>query len=71
MTMRKAELTSFDSGGYTASVRIDGGYKVNLDGIAVARNLDAGEMTAGRSVAVLFFDDHVPRDAVIIAVYTP
>jgi len=71
MTIRKGDLVSFNSGDYTASVRIDGGYKVDLDGIAVARNLDSGEMTAGRSVAVLFFDDHVPRDAVIIAVYTP
>jgi hypothetical protein len=68
--IRKAELRSFNSGNYTAVVRIAGGYKVYLEDINVARNLSAGEMVTGRSVAVIFFDENSPRDAVVIAVYT-
>lgn len=70
MKMRKAELRSFNSGTYTAVVRIAGGYKVYLEDVNVARNLAASEMVTGRNVAVLFFDDNSPKDAVVIAVYT-
>jgi hypothetical protein len=38
--------------------------------VAVARNLPAAEMVTGRKLAVVFFDEYSPRDAVIIAVYT-
>lgn len=70
MSLRKAILKSFDSGGYTANVQLTGSYKVYLEGIAVARNLPAAEMALGRKVAVIFFDDHNPKEAVLIAVYT-
>jgi hypothetical protein len=70
MKIRKAELRSFNSGKYTAVVRIAGGYKVYLEDVSVARNLAAAEMVTGRNVAVLFFDDNSPKDAVIVAVYT-
>ena len=70
MSLRKGVLKSFDSGNYTATVQIAGSYKVYLEGITVARNLPSGEMTAGRKVAVTFFDEHNPREAVAVAVYT-
>jgi hypothetical protein len=70
MKIRKAELRSFNSGNYTATIRIAGGYKVYLEDLSVARNLAAAEMVTGRSVAVIFFDDNSPKDAVIVAVYT-
>jgi hypothetical protein len=70
MKIRKAELRSFNSGNYTAVVRIAGGYKVYLEDISVARNISAVEMVTGRNVAVLFFDENSPRDAVVTAVYT-
>ena len=38
--------------------------------IAVARNLPAVEMALGRKVAVVFFDEHNPKEAVVVAVYT-
>ncbi len=38
--------------------------------IAVARNLPAAEMALGRKVAVIFFDEHNARDAVVAAVYS-
>jgi hypothetical protein len=70
MKLRKAELRSFNSGSYTATIRIAGGYKVYLEDVSVARNLASAEMAAGRNVAVIFFDDNSPKDAVIVAVYT-
>ena len=70
MRLRKGILRSFDSGNYTATVQLIGSYKVYLEDITVARNLPAAEMTAGRKVAVIFFDEHNPKEAVVIAVYS-
>jgi hypothetical protein len=70
MSLRKAELRSFDSGNYLATIRLASGYKVYLEDVAVARNLPSAEMVVGRKVAVIFFDDNNPREAVVAAVYT-
>jgi len=70
MSLRKAILKSFNSGDYTATVQLAGSQKVYLEGIAVARNLPAVEMALGRKVAVVFFDEHNAKEAVVIAVYT-
>ncbi len=70
MNPRKAILKSFNSGDYTATVQLAGSYKTYLEGIAVARNLPASEMALGRKVAVIFFDEHNPKEAVVVAVYT-
>jgi hypothetical protein len=70
MKFKKAELRSFNSGNYTATVRIAGSYKVYLEDIPVARNLPSAEMITGRNVAVLFFDEYSPEESVIVAVYT-
>ena len=70
MSLRKAVLKSFNSGDYTATIQIAGSYKTYLEGVAVARNLPAAEMALGRKVAVIFFDEHNPKEAVVIAVYT-
>lgn len=70
MSVRKGVLKSFSSGDYTATVQLAGSYKVYLEDVAVARNLPAGEMTAGRKLAVIFFDEHNAREAVVVAVFT-
>ena len=70
MRLRKAVLRSFNSGDYTATVRLASSYKVYLEDIAVARNLPSVEMITGRKVAVVFFDEHNPKEAVVVAVYT-
>ena len=70
MKFKKAELRSFNSGNYTATVRVASSYKVYLEDIAVARNLPSAEMVTGRKVAVLFFDEYNPKESVIVAVYT-
>jgi hypothetical protein len=70
MKMTKAELKSFNATNYTATVRLAEGYKVYLEDVTVARNLASAEMVAGRNVAVIFFDENNPKEAVVIAVYT-
>ena len=70
MSIRKGILKSFDSGDYTATVQLSSSYKVYLESIAVARSIPPAEMTSGRKVAVVFFDEHNAREAVVVAVYT-
>ncbi len=70
MSAKKGILKSFNSGDYTATVQLTGSDKVYLEGITVARNIPAAEMTAGRKVAVVFFDEHDSNEAVVVAVYT-
>ena len=70
MSLRKAILKSFNSGDYTATIQLTGSYKAYLEGVTVARNLPLVEMVIGRKVAVIFFDDHNAREAVVVAVYT-
>ena len=70
MRLRKGILRSFNSGNYTATVQLASSYKVYLEDIAVARNLPPAEMITGRKVAVTLFDEHNPKEAVVIAVYT-
>jgi len=70
MSLRKGILQSFNAGDYTAVVQLSGSHKAYLEGVAVARNIAAGEMLAGRKVAVVFFDEHNPGEAVVVAVYT-
>ncbi len=70
MRLRKGMLKSFNSGAYTATVQLASSYKVYLEDVAVARNLPAAEMTVGRKVAVVFFDEHNVKEAVVVAVYT-
>lgn len=70
MSLRKAILKNFDSGDYTATVQLAGSYKAYLEGISVARNIPAAEMALGRKVAVIFFDEYNPKEALVVAVYT-
>jgi len=68
MKIKKATLKSFSSSSYTATIQLSGDHKVYLEDIAVARNIPSAEMMAGRRLAVLFFDENSPREAVVIAV---
>ena len=70
MSLRKGVLKSFNSGDYTATVQLAGSHKVYLEGIAVARDIPAAEMALGRKLAVVFFDEHNAKEAVVLAVYT-
>jgi hypothetical protein len=68
--IKKAIIKSFNSSLYTATVQLAGSRKVYLENIAVARNIPAAEMTAGRKAAILFFDESNPKEALVIAVYS-
>jgi len=63
-------LKNFNATDYTATIQLTGSYKAYLEDITVARNLPAAEMAAGRKVTVVFFDEHSPKEAVVIAIYT-
>lgn len=69
MSTRKAILKSFNSGSYTATVQLVSSLKVYLEGIAVARNISSAEMVAGRKVALILFDEHNLKEAVVVGVY--
>jgi hypothetical protein len=70
MEIKKAEIKSFNSTNYTATICLASGYKVFLEDVTVARNVPSAEMTVGRKVAVIFFDENNPKEAVVAAVYT-
>lgn len=69
MTVRAGVVKAFDAGSYRATVQLAGSEASWLHGVPVARNVAAGEMTAGRRCAVLFLDDANPEDAVVVAVW--
>lgn len=69
MNLDKGVLKSFDPGSYTATVQLSGSYKAYLEGVNVARNIAAAELTPGRKVALVFFDDSNLREALVTAVY--
>lgn len=69
MRLKKGILKSFNSGNYTATVQLTSSFKVYLEDITVARNLPSAEMIAGRKVAMVFFDEYNPKEAVVVAVY--
>ncbi|MBI2836144.1 MAG: hypothetical protein HYX85_00420 [Chloroflexi bacterium] len=69
MSTRKGILKSFNSGNYTATVQLASSLKVYLEDIAVARNIASGEMVVGRKVTLVFFDEHNPKEAVVVGVY--
>lgn len=68
--MKKGILRSFDPATYTATIELAGSRRLFLTGIPASRGLPSVEMVAGRSVAVAFFDESNPADAVVVAVYT-
>jgi len=70
MRLRKAILKGFNSTDYEATIQLTGSYKAYLENVTVARNLPTAEMALGRKVAVIFFDEYNPKEAVVIAVYT-
>ncbi len=70
MEIRKGTLRGFDAGTYRATVEVTGSIAVWLTGVPVSRDIASGELVAGRSVAVMFFDDANPDDAVLTAVWT-
>ncbi len=69
MTFKRGTLKLFDAGAYTATVQLPGSLSAWLTGVPVSRGIAAGELTPGRSVALLHFDEGNPVDSVVVAVW--
>lgn len=69
-TLRYGILKAFNAGAYTATVQFTGSLLLYVDGIPVARDIAGAEMTAGRKVAVAFFDPNNHADACLFAIWT-
>jgi len=65
-----AILKNFDSETYKAGVQLAQSLTAYFDDVNVARNIDSGEMITGRSV-ILAIPWGNPKDAVVVAVFTP
>ena len=63
-------LKNFNSGTYKAAVQLAGSLTTYFDNLNVARNIALADMVIGRSVIVVI-PERNPRDAVVIAVFTP
>ncbi|MBN2238996.1 MAG: hypothetical protein JW712_04425 [Dehalococcoidales bacterium] len=70
MEVKRGILKSFNSGNYTAVARLSGSDRVYIEGITVARNISSQEMTAGRELAIIFFDESNLKDSVVLGVFT-
>ena len=69
MALLRGRLVSFDSGAYTAAVRLDGSAAMALEGLAVAANIPAAEMVSGRRVLVDSGETGEAGDLVVYAVF--
>ncbi len=69
MQIKRGLLQSFDPSTYTASVLLFEATSFALAGVPVANHIDGTSAPAGALCAVLFFDEHNPQDAVIIATF--
>ncbi len=69
MPIRKATVKAFDAATYTATVQLDGSIATYLKAVPVSKAIPAAELTAGRTVAVLFFDPNNPDDALVTGVW--
>ncbi len=69
MALLRARLVTFDSGSWTAAVRLEGSGTALFEGVAVSRALVAAEMLPGRRLLIDTGDHHHPADAVVIAAW--
>ena len=69
MLIKRGLLQSFNPTTYTASVLLFEATSFALAGVPIANHIDGTSAVAGALCAVLFFDEHNPQDAVIIATF--
>ena len=67
--LTQALVISYDASAHTAVVRPEGSVTAYVAGIAVASNIPAADVLAGRRAVVVQFDRFNPGEAVLIAVY--
>ena len=64
-TIKKAIIKTYDPAAHEAAIQIAGSLAVWLEAVAVAADIPAGEVLAGRECSVLFFTDDNPDDGVV------
>jgi hypothetical protein len=69
MIIKRGILQSFNPTTYTASVLMFEATSYALAAIPVANHLDATSAVPNTLCAVLFFDEHNPQDAVVLATF--
>lgn len=69
MALRRARLVAFDTGSWTAAVRLDGSAAAVFENVAVSRALPAAELVPGRRLLIDTGDHRHPADAVVIAAW--
>ncbi len=69
MVIKRGILQSFDPVSYTASVLLFEATSFALADVALANHIDGTSAIVSSLCAVLFFDEHNPQDAVIIATF--
>ena len=69
MIIKRGILQTFSAASYTASVLLFEATSYALAGVPVANHVDGSSAIAGALCAVLFFDEHNPQDAVVIAIF--
>lgn len=69
MQIKRGIIQAFSSATYTAEVLLFEATSYFLTGVPVANTLDGTSGLVGALCAVLFFDEHNPQDAVVIATY--
>jgi len=69
MLIKRGLLQSFNPATYTASVLFFEATSFVLKGVPMANHIDGTSAVIGSLCAVLFFDEHNPQDAVVIATF--
>jgi len=67
--LKQATLINFDPANCKATIKLRTSHQHYLEDVAVACSIPPAEMVAGRKLTVSFFDEYIPDEAVIIAVY--
>ncbi len=67
--IRRGIIQAFNPGTYQASVLLFEATSHFLQGVPVANSIDGSSGLVGALCAVLFFEEHNPQDAVVIATY--
>ena len=67
--LERATLIAFDSGAYTATVRLAASLSTVVVAVPVSRGIAAVELVAGRRVALAIFDAGNPSDAMVVGVF--
>lgn len=66
--IKRAIVKSYDAASHRATVQIEGSLAVWLEDIAVASDIPAQEVVAGRQCSVLLFEPDNPQSGVVISV---